>query len=133
MTRLEMGFVCFLTSSNSKVCPVQTLHDYLMRNSGGVDSVRPVFTPLNYPFSVLSSASVAGIMKKAIKCANVQDWKVVVLVQSFRPTGEIAAIENGVNPDTVQILGKWHRQECFYKHYAHAKPAAQATDCILLM
>lgn len=52
--------------------------------------------------------------------------------KSFRPTGATSAIENNVPADNTRFIGRWKNQECFEKHYVHAKPPVHTTDAILL-
>lgn len=124
------GFRVFLRPSTvSKVCPVQTLWDYLQR-TGGVSVVHPVFTPLKYPFDGLSSASIAKILSEAIELAGLASLGFTP--KSFRPTGASAAIDNNVPADNTRAIGRWASQECFEKHYVHVQPPSFTTDAILL-
>lgn len=124
------GFRVYLRpSSVAKVCPVKALKLYLQR-TGGMVVVRPVFTPLRYPFDALSSASIAKILSEAIQLAGLAGHGFTP--KSFRPTGATAAIENDVNPSFARFTGRWASQECFEKHYVHAQPPSVMSDAILL-
>lgn len=124
------GFRVFLRlSSMSKVCPVRALYTYLQR-TGGREVVRPVFTPLKYPFDALSSASIAKILAQAISLAGLSELGFTP--KCFQPTGATAAIEGDIDLNFARSIGRWVNQECFEKHYVHAKPPSSVSDAILL-
>ena len=126
------GFRVFMRPcSVQKVCPVSALATYMKRNgNNNPDPGRPVFTPLNYPFSNLSAASITNILNKAIQMAGLANQG--FSAKSFRPTGETAAIEGGMDPDRVGSTDHWKSQECFETHYVHAKLPEDITDAIFL-
>ena len=110
--------------------PVHALKCYVDRNGvGNQDSSRPVFTPLNFPFSALSAASIANILCTAITWAGLDGQGYTA--KSFCPTGTTVAVQNGVDPDRVQQIRCWKNQECFQKHYVHTKPESSTSDLIL--
>lgn len=124
------GFRVYMKlSSMSKVCPVDALRVYLDR-TGGMDVVRPVFTPLQYPFAGLSSATIAKILQTSINLAGLTGQG--FSPKSFRPTGATSAIENRVEPDFARFAGRWLNRDCFERHYVHAQPPDGFTDAILL-
>lgn len=124
------GFRVFLKpSSEAKMCPVRALKAYLGR-TGGIEVVRPVFTPLQYPYAALSSATIAKILNQAISLAGLSGQGYTV--KSFRPTGATSAVQNEVPADTARYIGRWKDRECFEKHYVHAHLPDFVTDAILL-
>ena len=117
--------------SDIDICPVDWLWHYTERiGEINPDPKRPVFTPLNYHFSGLSSSSIAKVLCKAIDLAGMGGQGFTA--KSFRPTGATAAVQNAVNPDRVRQIGRWKKKECFEKHYVHALPEISTTDKILL-
>ena len=93
------------------VTPVRALAAHLERSQNiNANSDRPVFSPLNYPFSSLSASSIANILNKVIELAGLRGLG--FSAKSFRPTGPTAAIDNGMDPDRIQVTGRWKSQEC---------------------
>ena len=126
------GFeITIVKSSVEKVCPVKALHCYIDRiGFANPDPCRPVFTPLNYPYSALSASLIAKILVKSIDMAGLGNQG--FSAKSFRPTGATAVVQNGVHPDRVPNIGRWKNAECFEKHYVHVQPKEGTSDCILL-
>ena len=126
------GFeVVIVPSSDLDVCPVDCLKCYMGRGLIlNKDPKRPVFTPLNYPFSALSASSIAGLLSQAISMAGLEGQG--YSARLFRPTGASAAVKNDVDPDRVRSIGRWKNQECFEKHYVHVVPEEGTSDAILL-
>ena len=115
------------------MCPVKALTEYLRRTEmqcGVTNLVRPVVTPLNYPISGLLSAAISNILNKAIRLAGLAGLGYTMKL--FHPTGVTVAVEMGVKPELVQSTGRWKNQECFMKHYVHAKPGLETSDLILM-
>ena len=126
------GFVVNMHRAlDPKVCPVEALLALLQRTKLMNDHPqRPVFTPINYPYSGLSSSSIAKVLRKAIDLAGLGNKG--YSAKSFRPTGTTSAIEQGVNPDVVQKVGRWRSQQCFMEHYVHSRTSKTMSDYILL-
>ena len=111
-----------VAATEKKVCPVRTLKHLLYRTSlCNSDPKRPV----NYPYSGLSSSSIAKILCKAIELAGLSGNG--YSAKSFRPTGATVAIRQGVNPDMVRKIGHWKNQQCFY---VHTVPDTDMTDVV---
>ena len=91
---------------------------------------RPVFTPLNYPYSGLASGTIANILNAAIDLAGLVGLGYTA--KSFRPTGATVAVQGRGKPDTARATGRWKNRECFEEHYIHAKPEATMSGVILL-
>ena len=118
-------------SSVVKLCPVRALETLLHRTFlMNEDPKRPVFTPINYPYSGLSSSSISKILNRAIELAGLKGRG--FSAKSFRPTGATSAVKQGMDPDIVQKTGRWKSQQCFRDHYVHDKPPVDMSDRILL-
>ena len=113
--------VYLMPCSIEKLCPVKALR-CLVQRGGKVNPnpVRPVFTPLNYPFSSLSAATITSMLNASIKLAGLDGMG--LSAKSFRPTRVTVAIEGGLEPERIMNIGRWRSKECFDKHYVHAYP-----------
>ena len=109
----RQGFeVVVRAAQNKKLCPIVTMQAWLHRTwLVNPDPRRPVFAPLNYPFSSLSSCAIAAILNKAIKLVGLANQGFTA--KSFRLTGATVAIQKGVNLDMVQRTGRWRSTRMF--------------------
>ncbi len=123
------GFRVVLTpSSNSLLCPVDTLLMYLMCtavHAGGASG--PVFLTLVSPCHPLKADTVAGVLNYALHLAGIQGFS----AKNFCPTSATRAVEMGSDPEQVRALGRWRNVDIFLKHYVHATLAAGLMDAIL--
>ena len=116
-------------STESKIDPVNTLQEYIMRTEAHRPSDGAVFLTIRPPFKALEASSVAKILDESIVLAGLggQGFS----AKSFRPTGATAAIEQGINPDIVRKIGRWKNSEVFYEHYVHARTPHNFCDNVL--
>lgn len=111
------------------VCPVAALKDYLdaLQSIPALPALpRPVFLALTSPFRGLTASGVASVLQKALRLAGIVGQS----AKSFRPSGATAAIQSGVQADTVRAVGRWKSRECFEFHYVHSKPASTFTQSV---
>ena len=124
--------VYLMPCSILKLCPVQTLKEYMRRNEQVNPSFNlPVFTPLNYPFSRLTAGAIASVLNKAIELMGLADLG--YSAKSYHPTGATVAVQGKLNADSVHAVSCWNNRECFEEHYVHSKPDVSMTDVILLL
>ena len=124
------GFEVLLPQSSiPKLDPVQTLKDYIRRTESQRPENGALFLTLRPPYKALEAASVARVLDEAIGLAGLggQGFS----AKSFRPTGATAAIEQGVNAETVRKIGRWKDSEVFFGHYVHAKTPGDFTDNVI--
>ena len=117
-------------ASDTRVCPVETLKEYLNRTSKKVGLQGAVFVGLNRPYSPLTAGGIAAVLNKAIELVGLSHKG--YSAKCFRPTGATVAIESGIGAEFVQATGRWRSSETFLKHYVHAKAPKQFTDWVLL-
>jgi len=113
-----------------KLCPVQTLYDYMERTKCLTNDKGPVFLTMKRPIKAMSTQSVAQVLVKSIKLVGLEGRG--FSAKNFRPTGATAAIENGLEPEEVRATGRWKDKETFDKHYVHARPNINFTRRLLL-
>ena len=125
------GFeVPVVPASVHKLCPVETMQDWLKRTESiNPSSTRPVFFPLNCPFDVLSASSVSSILSKSIKLAGLSGKGYTPKL--FRPMGATVAIQSKMDPDMVRKIGHWKDRQCFEDHYVHSVPHKNMSNVVL--
>ena len=118
-------------ASDLKIDPVSTLRCYVERTREIHPKSGAVFLTLKRKdgeFAAISSKTVANVLCRAIKLANLDGQGFTA--KSFRPTGAICAIEQGLDADVVRRVGRWKSKETFEFHYVHSRTPADFTDKI---
>ena len=127
--RNRTGFQISLPKhENSILDPVQTLADYI-ESTEHLRTDKGVFISLNKPHKAISAAAIAKILDKCITLAGLDGMG--YSAKSFRPTGATRAIEQGIDPDIVQKMGRWKSTEVFREHYVHTRTPASFATAIL--
>ena len=123
------GFKILLPRLEDKnLDPVHCLEIYLQRTQH-LRKDDAVFLTLRAPFKAISASSVAKILEASIQRAGLANMG--YSAKSFRPTGATRAIEQGINPDIVQKMGRWKSAEVFRDHYVHAKTPQNYPSAII--
>lgn len=110
--------------------PVACLRVYIDRTASvrPVDT-RPLFITLNAPYKAISSNTVSNILDEVIQLAGL-DHK-GFSAKSFRPTGTTHAVNSGITPETVMLIGRWKTKEVFLNHYVYPRAPQSFTSDIL--
>lgn len=117
-------------ASDKKVCPVDALHEYIIRTEcWRPNPQRPVFLSLKAPFKPIDAATVGKILQEAIKLAGLSSTQFTP--KCFRPTGATLAVEHNHDPDIVMKVGRWKTRSVFFEHYVHSKTPSSFTKDIL--
>jgi hypothetical protein len=103
-----------------KVCPVRTLHSYLLHRGTSriTDSVFKV-----------GAQRISRILASVLKKAGLDTD--IFTARCFRSGGATSGIEAGVDPYVLMKIGRWKSADVFFNHYVAARPQHSVTDKIL--
>ena len=107
--------MCVNRASDKLVCPVDDLAVYMDHTEGNVPVNGPVFVALNNPSQFLSINLVSNIFNHAIQLARLGDRG--YSAKNFRPTVATAVVEANLDPEHLQVVGRWQCQETFEHHH----------------
>jgi len=104
-------------SSNELCCPVRTFEAWKKCTHSLRRGVRncPLLFSLQRPIKQLSASESAFILKELATNAGLDP--AIFTGKTFRKSGIMAGIHDGVEPDAIFRLGGWRSMETFYRHY----------------
>ena len=116
-------------ASNPRLDVVRALRCYIQRTKYVRPANLALFLSLKKPYSGITATTAARILDKAIDRAGLKGQGFTA--KHFRPTAATLAVESGIDPDCVRMVGRWRNRETFENHYVHAFPTRKFTDLLL--
>ena len=114
------------SDSNPLRDPVAALKCYLKRTNPVDNSV---FITLVKPYTGLSPASIAKVMKTSIVEAGLSPE--LYTARSFRTSAATGAILAGCDPETTRLRGRWKENTTFANRYVYPISNENITERIL--